>query len=172
MAAQNAKAKFESKHGVPLWIGLHWSNQFKFTKKDVDEIGSQLASLIESDIPKTPYAGITYDCESHGEVPIFDAIYRISARRLKDGAKGLWAAIEAGFIEATVADIQAIVAPKEPKVSSYLSRCDEVWLLIVVDGTHISSSLDLKFETCPVIHTQFTRVLLYDGFLGVVTQLK
>jgi hypothetical protein len=51
MVAHNAKVRFESKHGIPLWTGLHWDNRFKFSKKDVDTIASQLTALIETDIP-------------------------------------------------------------------------------------------------------------------------
>jgi hypothetical protein len=93
-------------------------------------------------------------------------------RRLKDQAKGVWAAIEAGFIGGGISDIQAIVELKEPKIASYLSRCDEVWLLIVADGAHISSTLDLDIELDSTLRTQFTRVLFYDHVSKTVSRLK
>jgi hypothetical protein len=172
MVANAARAKFESKHRIPLWTGLHWDSRFKFRKKDVDGIASQLTALIESDIPPTAHEGTTFDWESHGDLPIFEAIHRVSVRRLKDRATGVWAAIDAGFIGGNMADIQAVVDLKEPKIRSYLSRCDEVWLLIVADGARISSTLDLESEPGSEVRTQFARVLLYDGDSNTVSRLK
>jgi hypothetical protein len=105
-------------------------------------------------------------------LPIFDAIHRVSVRRLRDRANGVWSAIEAGFIGGAITDIQAIVDVKESKINSYLSRCDEIWLLIVTDAAHISSTLKLKFEPGSAIRTQFERVLLYNGDSNSVTRLK
>jgi hypothetical protein len=172
MVAQHAKAKFESKHAISLWTALHWNDRFKFAKKDVGTIASQLTALIETDIPPVAYGGTTFDWESHEDLPIFDAIHRVSVRRLRDSATGVWAAVEAGFTGAGIADIQSVVDAKEPKIKSYLLRCDEVWLLIVADGTHISSSLDIEFEPSSTINTQFARVLLYNGASDVVSRLR
>src|SRR5438132_1465747 len=60
----------------------------------------------------------------------------------------------------------------EPKVQSYLTRCDEVWLLIIADGAHISSTLDFDVEPSATLHTQFARVLLYSGDSQSVFRLK
>ena len=171
--AVDGKTKFEAKHQIPLWVGLHWNDRYKFKKRDVDRIGSQLVSLIETHIPLAPYESVSFDIDdSDIEAPIFDALPRISTTRLKDGSRGSWAAMEVGFIGATAADIQAVVNQKEPKVSSYLSRCTEVWLLIVASGVHISSTVDFKRETGATISTRFDRVLLYDGVGHSVTRLK
>src|SRR5205085_9351282 len=91
MVANDAKATFESKYRIPLWTGLHWDNRYKFRKKDVKTIASQLTALIETDIPPAPYDGTTFDWDSHGDLPIFDAIHRVSVRRLKDRATSVWA---------------------------------------------------------------------------------
>jgi hypothetical protein len=93
-------------------------------------------------------------------------------RRLRDGSKGVWTAIEGGFIGGAIADVQAVVDRKEPKTDSYLLRCDEVWLLIVADGVHISSTLDLEIQPGSIMRSQFARVLFYDGDSNTVSRLK
>lgn len=54
MVASEAKSRFEAKHGIPLWIALHWDDRFIFSKRDVMRIASQLVDVIESDIPHVP----------------------------------------------------------------------------------------------------------------------
>src|SRR5260221_6408038 len=68
--AQSAKAKFESKHNAALHVHLHWHNRFKFTKRNVHDIASQLAALIESDIPMEKYDGTIFDSKLHDDFPI------------------------------------------------------------------------------------------------------
>jgi hypothetical protein len=172
MVALQAKAIFEAKYDIPLWIALHWDDRFRFSKKDVPRVASQLIDVIEKDIPREIYEGTSFNWDSHGDFPIFEALHRISVRRLKDRTKGVWAEVESGFIGGTIADIQEIVDAKEPKVQSYLTKCDEVWLLIIADGTHISSTLDFDVEPSATLHTQFARVLLYNGESKSVFRLK
>jgi hypothetical protein len=71
-----------------------------------------------------------------------------------------------------VAELQAVVDHKETKIERYLQRCDEAWLLIVADGGHVSSSLELPPDSGSKLNTTFTRVLLYDGVVNAVTVLK
>jgi hypothetical protein len=172
MVALQAKATFEARHNIPLWIALHWDDRFKFSKKDVSRIASELVDLIETDIPRQTDAGTSFNWDSHGDLPLFDAIHRISVRRLKNRTKAVWAEVESGFIGGTIADIQEIADAKEPKVQSYLTKCDEVWLLIIADGAHISSTLDFDVESSATLHTQFARVLLYSGDSNSVFRLK
>lgn len=51
MVANDAKAKFESKHRIPLWTLLRWNNRFKFRKIDVNGIASQLTALSKQIFP-------------------------------------------------------------------------------------------------------------------------
>jgi hypothetical protein len=172
MVALQAKAIFEAKYNIPLWIALHWDHRFRFSKKDVPRVASQLVDVIEKDIPREIYEGTSFNWDSHGDFPIFEAIHRISIRRLKDRTKGVWAEAESGFIGGTMSDIQEVVEAKEPKIQSYLTKCDEVWLLIIADGAHISSTLDIELEPSATLRTQFERVLLYDGDSKSVLRLK
>lgn len=172
MVASHAKATFETKHDIPLWIALHWDDRFKFSKKDVPRIASQLVAVIETAIPRETYDGTSFNWDSHGDFPIFEAIHRISVRRLKDRTKGVWAEVESGFIGGAISDIQEIVDAKEPKIQSYLTKCDEVWLLIIADGAHISSTLDFDVDSRATLHTRFARVLLYNGESNSVFRLK
>ena len=170
--AERAQRRFESRNQVALRVALHWNEQFRFSKKQVDPLSAELASLVESVTPSGVYEGAVCDANISGDLPIFCAVSRISIRRLRDESKGLWTAIEAGFVEVDIANLHGIVARKESKVDSYAEQCDEVWLLIVADSQHISSSLELKSKTGPALATRFSRVLLYNVVSDTVTQLR
>lgn len=168
--SDHARSKFEGEYGIPLMVHLHWNNSFKLNRRQTNALGADLAAVVAENIPGTLYRNIVVDYQtSSGH--IFDAIHRVSITRLRDGAAGLWAAIEAGFIGGAATDIQALVEQKDAKVEQYLRRCSEVWLLIVADGRHISSSLEIS-DVEALITTRFTRVLLYDGSTHTVTPLK
>ncbi len=168
----DAQSKFEAKYGVPLWVGVHWNSRYKFTKRDVGLLGSKLAELVEKDIPSKSYEGSVFGIDDYEDEPIFDCVHKVSVTRLKHGSKGLWASIEAGFVGVGVDEIREFIRAKEAKVKSYLANCDEVWLLIVADGRHISSTIELKLDNLPAFSSGFARVLLYDGVANVVTRLR
>ncbi len=171
--ALDAQKKFFFKHSIPLWVGVHWNDRYKFTNRDVDLLGSRLAELIEQDIPNEPYQGTVFDITGRWEnESVFEMVSRVAVTRLKPESKGLWPSIEVGFIGIGIDEVAEFVKTKETKLGRYLANCDEVWLLIIADGRHISSSVELKADNSLALCSSFTRVLLYDAIVNAVTRLR
>lgn len=70
-------------------------------------------------------------------------------------------------------DVQRVIQAKEGKVPAYLTRCDEVWLVIVVDSEFMSTWFhgDDGLLDVPV-SSRFTRVLLVSRIVGTVRCMR
>jgi hypothetical protein len=51
-----------------------------------------------------------------------------------------------------VNELQELLAWKYTKVPEYLQRCDDVWLVIVADGSYISSTAELSEGDLRQVH--------------------
>jgi hypothetical protein len=87
----------------------------------------------------------------------------ISVTRVKNKQRALWSSVDAGFVSVPASELQELIASKNVRVSNYLQRCDEVWLLIVADGGYVSSTADLPGDIEQVqSRSAFRKVLFYD----------
>jgi hypothetical protein len=93
---------------------------------------------------------------------------------MRDERGSRWGVMSSGFISATIAELQGIIDLKNPKVPSYLTNCNEVWLCIVAEGA-LDISGHISFAEEQLQHsytTDFTLVLFYDRATRRVYQLK
>ncbi len=169
--AREGKRLFEEQHSVPLWVTMHWNSAYRLNKAEAHSLAAELASLIAQSLPDEPNGRVAIDEDTHGDLPIFRAIFRIHVRRLKPGMAGVWWPTEAGFVQVSGAEIQTILDGKEPLIKQYLEKCERVWLVIVADGMRISSTVELDLGDYNLI-TSFERVYFYDGASNQVLQLK
>jgi len=169
--AREGRRLFEEQHSVPLWVTMHWNPTYRLSKAEAQSLAAELASLIAQSLPDEPNGSVAIDDNTHGDRPIFRAIFRIHVRRLKPGTTGVWWPTEAGFVGVSGSEIQRILDGKESLIAKYLEKCDCVWLVIVADGIRISSTVELELGDQNLI-TSFERVYFYDGASGQVLQLK
>jgi hypothetical protein len=105
--------------------------------------------------------------------PLYPFVSSISVTRVKDMRRALWSPISAGFISVQVHELRELLASKNTKVPEYLQRCDEIWLLIVADGSYISSTGELSEAELRQAHlpSLFQKVLFYDRPNRLITTL-
>lgn len=66
-----------------------------------------------------------------------------------------------------------VIAPKEGKVPAYLKKCEEAWLVIVVDSEFMSTWFhgdDGRLEL--PVSSQFSRILLLYRIGGTVRAMR
>ncbi|MBV9864609.1 MAG: hypothetical protein JO316_04615 [Abitibacteriaceae bacterium] len=70
-------------------------------------------------------------------------------------------------------DLQDIISAKHARITSYLRKCSQVWLLIVADAAHISSIGDIDDSVRDYEYTSgFDRIIFYDAFNKKVVLIK
>jgi hypothetical protein len=170
--ADMAKKEFEQTSSIALCVHLHWLRS-QPRRAEAVTIASELAKIVSQNIPTEIYATTTIDLNEYNHFDLIGKyITRISIMRLKSTSKSLWSSIEAGFVGVNTSDIQAIISAKSAKVGAYIKHCDRVWLVIVADGTHISSSVELdKAVVAHKFPSRFEKVLFYDVFSQLVHEL-
>lgn len=102
-------------------------------------------------MPETLFEGVRIDSDQFKGSVLQTVVVSISATRVRNARQASWSGVSAGFVSASVQEIRELVAYKDAKVPTYLQRCHEVWLLIVGDGTSISSTLDLSEDVRQMI---------------------
>jgi hypothetical protein len=168
-----AKEEFERKHQIPLWVSFIWSRHQHLSKPAARILAMDIATLIEQNTPQQVYGGARIEPDWLEESSVGDFIAHISIRRLKPTNKSLWANTEAGFIGIEPEDLENLISLKEGKIGSYLQNCDSAWLVIVADGRHISSNVELhKTIHQHTFKCSFARVLFYDSVSQSIASLN
>jgi hypothetical protein len=79
---------------------------------------------------------------------------------------------EGGAVGSSREEFQSCISEKEQKLPTYRMRCDEIYLLIVASGLHISSDPgDADALKASSYQGSFDGVLLLDRIRGTVSRL-
>ncbi len=173
--ADTAKMLYESKFNVPLWVTFNPCHNLKMKGKCEEDVATALVEVIIDNIPDTS-SGETRIYLSETENPIFQNIFSsLWIKRLRGSKSSVWGIVEAGFTSINVKEIQGIIDGKLPKIPKYRCKCDLVWLLIVAEGRHLSSSIDTDWISKLNNHqfdSEFDCVLFYDDVAKAVEVLS
>lgn len=164
-----AKSKYEAQSAIPVSVHLHWFHHRELRGTDVDRISDDICELVINCRPLeiNESVGIEPDYRAH----ISDFISRVSIRRRGSG-KSVFSNFEVGPAEAYAVELQRLISSKNEKVSSYLKKCSQVWLVIVADGQRISSSGELSLrERQTKFESEFKKILYYDAESECVIEL-
>lgn len=171
--ADVARAVFESQHREPLMVHFLWHSHRHLRKSEVDAMANEAASVIENHIPVKLFDVIQIDHEQIGNRELAHYARSIRITRTREKEQVLWSFINAGFISVPANELQSLIESKDVKVTEYLRKCDEIWLLIVADGSQISSNAELHQDVIDHDYSSdFTNILFYDRLSKNVFQLK
>ena len=171
--ADRAQRLFEADRSDVLQVTLYFDDRVQLAKSDEEEIAEATAAVVAA---HTPPIGEDWRLEawrfqvSHQPFPC--AVEAIWVHHVpKWGA--LWAVARSTTVpDLTVGVVQREIGGKEAKLESYRRACDEVWLLLVVEG--FAPSSHWSFDRFPADHafdTSFDRVFLYHQFSAEVREL-
>jgi hypothetical protein len=97
---------------------------------------------------------------------------RITVVEMNKGSVSQWRIRQSGDTSATSAEIEALIAAKEPRFDAYHENCDEVWLAIDAFGGDILQAVTPTRDLVGHCYaTRFERVFLVDTTETTVHQL-
>jgi hypothetical protein len=172
--ASIARRVFENRFQCNLIVYLLWNSNIELLPADVQELGRELGDLISQrleEVPEAIHSPIAIEIGDDWESLLARSIVHVDVMRTNGSA--LWSAVEAGFIGTDASEIAALIEKKNDKASEYRRKCDELWLLIVADGSNISSNVDIDRHLMEhSFETVFDRVLFYRRFEYDVIELR
>lgn len=161
--ANVAKQEFEAGHSDPLMIHFLWNHRYLLRQSEVVQLAREAKRLVESHIPVELFEQVRIGSDNLDGTILDGICHSITITRVRNTEQSLWSSISSGFIGVQVEELQSLIDTKNAKIQYYLERCDVVWLLIVADGRHISSNINLSDLAANNTYTSpFEQVLVYD----------
>ena len=161
---ETARARYEAHDGPPLHVQALFLHHSPLSKRRVSALADDLVAFLLARADAVPaFAGLPIDI--HEAHPHLEEIGHLSAMRVPAPDYGVWYAGLGGWVRyADQADFERVLAAKTPRLASYRTRCDRVWLLIVFEvlggDTHTEGPrLPLTFT----VMTDFDRVFTLDN---------
>lgn len=158
-----AQSLYKEAGGPELWVSVYFSAFESLSKSRVPHIASRLESLVRA-------ANVADDgnvrLEADWDTPDFhDEINSIHIRRLAILTKGFWNVPDAAFVpDCEPNQIQELIDKKNKRLTSYRNYCDVIWLVIVVDGFALSSTVNFREAVRNHSFTSdFDRVFIFEN---------
>lgn len=172
--ANMAYQAYTANHSEPIFVTLQCKSQEPLARTKLKQLASTLADIVGQHIPQELYAKRRLDYSDLEGTGLEPFVYGINVQRMRDDSSDGWGVVSAGFLSATTEELQCIINEKDPKVQVYLTRCDEVSLLIVAES-FLNPSGNISFSQDVLSHNftyGFKRVLFYDRATKEVHLLK
>lgn len=139
---------------------LHVNVQFDFESnlhtRDIDRVAQYLAGSVEqSSVKQGSFEVIESDLPPE--------VLHVMVWRSKALTDSYWHADDiASTPEVSPEEVQAIIANKEPRLIDYRTSAEKNWLVIVADGSELSSHVDWPAQTLDHVYdSAFDRVYLF-----------
>ena len=173
LVAALAQRSAESRGCPPLLVFVDLSLNAAITKPRLKALADELADLVLSHLPD---AG---ECVEMGlEWPRLSLlpVELVTLRAARPGRirTGIWQPSRVGIVPFDFRDtLQREVSSKDGKVSTYLQRCDECWLLVVATGDVPSAFVDVNGGVQDaVFQFSFQRAFFLDAFGKYAFELR
>ncbi len=159
-----AQSQYNLLGNRPIWVTIYFNHNYLLKKRDVKALGDKVAGIVQRNIPSPngPAKDEVYDWVNRDYFP--EQISRVSVR---NGRKNLWSPSDFGFFPSlTPKEIQTELNRKNKLYKTYQKKCSSVWLIIVLDGSNLSSTFDVDDRdiNAHVYNTAFDRVFLFENF--------
>jgi hypothetical protein len=166
-AAQEA---YESLYKPPVHVLLYFNDSMRISKSQVEPMGQAVAKLVADNLPDVD-RHVDLENDGHELYPV--EIGHITIYRDKDSQGALWSVSEGAWLPELSADVVRVeIAKKEAKLNKYDNSVTEHWLLLVQEGSHLSSHFKQGDYLSDQYETRFARVLVLDQFRGSVQELS
>jgi hypothetical protein len=146
--------------GLPAcWSVVSFADGVRLLKRDVEPTAEAIVTAMER-------AQGTF-IRNDGDLPVCidDIVVHPLAAKHEPFVSSIGTAWAAPLVDD---ELTRIVRGKEEKLAAYRTRCDTVWLLIVVDGFQLSSMTERPTALSPIA-TSFDRVLVLHDRTTVLT---
>lgn len=166
-----AQKIFEQKNSVPIYVNTFFLPDAKLFKPQVNGIAYSLATLVSDNIPEKGEEKSIESWQTRNKLP--PEIDTVHLEWYENATYPMWAVPRSGFIpDLTPKIVTNRIRHKERYFDKYRECCNEIWLVIVIDGYTPAGSWEISSETIESEYvTQFDRVVLFDYFSGTYKDL-
>jgi hypothetical protein len=161
-----AQKIYNSKSQVPLYVYPLWGFRQKLNGQEISSIANNLATLVLLNTPEEVYKSIYLNYEKLLSSPLSAYCNRISIMKMQENVR--WASVSASYLYVDKSEIKELIAKKNEKINDYQNKCDKIWLIIVFEGSKLSSTVDLHDVINKTFESNFEKILLYDKDKSVV----
>ena len=160
----------------PIEVHLFFNIDYPLSKKKINKIAKLLVDLVKKNIPNPGCSKILSNDENNN-INLPKEITGISIYRFSENNnvnKSYWFPVEADYIEKLDPEyLQELINKKNEKVSEYRKKCNEIWLLMIIDTMNISSLLEISEEIHETyFKSSFDRIFIFDKHLKSFKELK
>ena len=167
-----ACSKYEEQGNPPVDVSFLWHGHTPVSPKRARELAKPVAELVASYLPEEgDYVFVRYPLVAWSTLP--SEISSIRIARLDGCLNNSWHSNRAHYPPTLSAgDVALAVNRKETLVQEYRKACDELWLLLVVDGFAPSGDF-LRDPEIPNhrFQSSFDELFLLEHFDSRVTRL-
>jgi len=158
-----AKDKFYRSNEIPLWVIFSWYPRRYPQQVESKELADVAVWAINNNVPQDLFESVVITNDYLENTPLEKFVHNIRVTRVRNQGQALWSSVESGFTSAVSNEIQEIISSKNVKAKQYRENGDLLWLIIVSDGRHISSTASLEESALNYIYqSEFDRVIFYD----------
>ena len=149
---------------LPLYVDIEFNDRIRLKRTDVERVARAICDTVYANLP--PY-GVDTIIEQWMHAATLPAeVSYLAVFRWEKAAYPVWSAGTGGAVPVLDSSrLQKIIDDKNEQAGHYDPICDDLWLLIVIDGHSHSGAwvipADVKSTT---YKSRFSRVVLYNYF--------
>jgi len=170
---ERVKCAYDTAGHPPVCVSVSFALGDSLAKKNLAPLAKKLLVVVTRAIPEA--GGVRdVDYEGFGEDELPDVFDRVSIYRRAEYKTSYWSAPDAAFVPGYGPEhLQAIISGKNARAGEYRKRATVLWLLIVADGSGLSSHLDFSETTWTHEYVaNFERVFYFDNIDRKVAELR
>jgi hypothetical protein len=150
----------------PLQVFIQFRPDCPIGKKRVQSLAEELAREVEANTPTVGERALP------SRLP--EEVLQINIARPRPTFTSVWQPSRVGIVPYDFRKgLQQVLDTKTHRLSSYLKRCDECWLLVVAPSTSPSAFVEIDGPTRESTFAfAFARCFMLDGFNGRCFELR
>lgn len=166
-----AKKKFEAKYLIPLSVSVNWRYHNNLSGKLIDLLADELVKIVENYIPEDIFEQLVIKNNDFYSSDLINYCYYISIERWQNSS--CWVSENPASPPLSPSEIEERILKKNQKLERYNKSCEEMWLIIIVEGIDSSSIGDIGENVINHnFNSPFDKLLLYDRIKGLVFLLN
>ena len=142
--AAATQLEYEKRGLPPVEVKLYIS-RCHIKRADIKALADRIVDVVTTNLPDNPGRTIVDNDIGDGRLPVW--IDSITITRFPELPQALFSAPRSEWISTIdAADLQQTIDGKAERLHGYLKACNEVWLLMVEEGSDPSDTLEMPDE--------------------------
>jgi hypothetical protein len=170
---QAARALYEAAGHPPVRVGVWWEVGDSRTAGTRESRAQALADTVAALCP-TPGGSRHVEYSGQGGVALPRGVESLRVDRRSIPPESFWFFGQGGVVPVwSPRDLQAAIDAKEAKLGTYLTRCDEAWLLLLANHSYASSWGEHSPASRDHVYTcAFSRVVVHRMLPTELVELR